>query len=47
MNGLNLEDGKVAIPGKYVNEAGGRESFTDIDDLKEYESQIIVRISNR
>lgn len=40
-------DGKVAIPGKYVNEAGGGKSFTDIDNLKEYESQIIVRVSNK
>lgn len=38
-------DGKVVIPGKYVNEAGGSKTFTDVDNLGDYEKQIIARIS--
>lgn len=38
-------EGKVAIPGKYVNEAGGDKSFMDAESLGDYESQIVARIT--
>ena len=37
-------DGKVVIPGKNVNEAGGSKTYTDVDNLGDYEQQIIARI---
>ena len=37
-------DGKVAIPGKYVNEAGGNNTFREVGELGDYESQIIARV---